>query len=37
VGRPLVLARVQNLEMNQDRIADGVNRANRDLSKVATR
>ena len=32
-----VLARVRHLEMNQDRIAEGVNRANRDLSKVATR
>jgi hypothetical protein len=32
-----VLARVRNLEMNQDRIAAGVDRANRDLSKVATR
>ena len=32
-----VLARVRNLEMNQDRIAEAANRANRDVSRVATR
>ena len=32
-----VLARVRNLEMNQDRIAEAANRANRDVARVATR
>ena len=32
-----VLVRVRNLEMNQDRIAEAANRANRDVSRVATR